>query len=420
MSKFIIKGGNKLSGEISVKGTKNFALKIVPASLLSSETMEISNLPEIEDTSRSIELLNDLGASVQIKDSKYFINNKNIKSTTISKDIGKKFRASIMFVAPLLARFGEVKFPHPGGCVIGAGSRPIDLFLDGYKSLGAEITHKDGFYEIKTKKLIGCEYFFTTVSVTATESMLMAATLASGKTVLKNCAMEPEIEELAKYLNKCGAKIQGAGTPIIKIEGVKKLSGGEIKILPDRIETGTFAIMAAASHSELLIKNCQPKNIQILLEIFKKIGIGYEADEKNLLIKKTNSFSSYNIKTHEYPGFPTDLQSPYTLLMTQATGSALIHETIYDRRLLFSDLLAQMGANIIMCDPHRIVVNGPTKLQGKQLTSPDLRAGITMILAGLIAEGETTIDNIYQIDRGYENIDNRLRSIGANITRTEN
>lgn len=419
MSKFIIKGGSKLSGEISVKGTKNFALKIVPASLLSSEVMEISNLPEIEDTSRSIELLNELGSSVQIKNSKYYINNKDIKSTVISRDIGKKFRASIMFVAPLLARFGEVKFPHPGGCVIGAGSRPIDLFLDGYRSLGAEVHYNDGFYEIKAKKLKGCEFFFTTVSVTATESMLMAATLASGKTVLKNCAMEPEIEELAKYLNKCGAKIQGAGTPIIKIEGVNKISGGKIKILPDRIETGTFAIMAAASHSELLIKDCRPQNIQILLEIFKKIGIKYEADENNLLIKKTDSFLSYSIKTHEYPGFPTDLQSPYTLLMTQATGSALIHETIYDRRLLFSDLLAQMGANIIMCDPHRIVVFGPTKLQGKQLTSPDLRAGITMMLAGLIADGETTIDNIYQIDRGYEKIDERLRSIGANIIRTE-
>lgn len=418
MSKFIIEGGAKLSGEISVRGTKNFALKIIPASLLSSETIEIGNMPEIEDTSRSIELLKDLGSIIEIRNSKYLVNNKNIDKTTISEDIGKKFRASIMFVAPLLARFGEVKFPHPGGCVIGAGSRPIDLFIDGFKAFGAEISYSDGYYHIKSSSLQACEYFFTTVSVTATESMLMAATLAKGKTILKNCAMEPEIEELANYLNANGAKIEGAGTPIIKIEGVDKIRGGQIEILPDRIETGTFAIMAAASHSELLIKDCQPKHIQVLLEIFKKIGVKFEVDNASILIKKTSSFSSYNIKTHEYPGFPTDLQSPYTLLMTQAQGSALIHETIYDRRLLFSDLLAQMGANIIMCDPHRIVVNGPTKLRGRELTSPDLRAGITMILAGLIAEGKTTIDNIYQIDRGYEKIDERLIKIGANIKRT--
>ncbi|PLX21050.1 UDP-N-acetylglucosamine 1-carboxyvinyltransferase [Candidatus Parcubacteria bacterium] len=417
MSKFVITGGAKLSGEIEVRGTKNFALKIIPASLLSKEKMIVSNMPEIEDTKRSLELLSSLGSKISKDSDKYIIDNSEVKETTLSSDIAKKFRASVMFVAPLLARFGEVKFPHPGGCVIGAGSRPIDLFLEGYQALGAKVSHKDGHYIIKADKLKGCEYFFTTVSVTATESLLMAASLASGTTVLKNCAMEPEIEELAVYLNRNGAKIEGAGTPIIKIEGVKEIGAGDIEIMPDRIETGTFAIMAAATNSELLIKNCRPENVQILLEIFKKIGINFEAGEFSILIKKTEKFTSYNIKTHEYPGFPTDLQSPYTMLMTQAHGSALIHETIYDRRLLFSDLLAQMGANIIMCDPHRIVVNGPTKLQGKELTSPDLRAGITMILAGLIAEGKTTIDNIYQIDRGYEQIDSRLRSIGAKIER---
>jgi UDP-N-acetylglucosamine 1-carboxyvinyltransferase len=246
---------------------------------------------------------------------------------------------------------------------------------------------------------------------------MMAATLAEGISVIKNCAMEPEITALAEYLNSQGAKIKGAGTPIMTIEGVNNLTAGTFEIIPDRIETGTFAIMAAVTKSELTIKKCNPNHIEILLNIFKKIGIKFESGSDYIKIFSTQKYKPYNIKTHEYPGFPTDLQSPYTLLMTQAQGASLIHETIYDRRLLFTDLLTQMGANITMCDPHRVVINGPTPLAGKKLTSPDLRAGITMILAGLIANGETIIDNIYQIDRGYEKIDKRLRKIGVNIKR---
>lgn len=322
-----------------------------------------------------------------------------------------------MFVGPILARAGEVEFPHPGGCVIGAGARPIDLFLEGFKAMGADIRVNDGFYKIKAKKLTGCEYFFTTVSVTGTESLMMTAVLAAGRTILKNCAMEPEIVSLADYLNSQGAKIKGAGTPTIIIEGVESIRAGEYKIIPDRIETGTFAIMAAASKSEITITNCEPAHIESLLTIFSKIGIKFERGDNWLKIKKVKSIKPYSVKTHEYPGFPTDLQSPYTILMTQAEGRSLIHETIYDRRLLFTDILTQMGADIIMCDPHRVVVNGPTKLIGRKLTSPDLRAGIAIIIAALIAEGQTEIDNIYQIDRGYENIDARLRSLGADIKR---
>ncbi|MDA3840000.1 MAG: UDP-N-acetylglucosamine 1-carboxyvinyltransferase [Patescibacteria group bacterium] len=419
MEKFIIQGGKKISGEIDVKGAKNAALKIVPASILSEEKITITNLPEIEDIKRSIEMMEHLGAEITLSKSSCEIQLKDIKTIELSSELANKFRASIMFVAPILARFGEVKFPHPGGCVIGAGSRPIDLFLEGFLALGAKIEHKDGFYHIKASKLKACDYFFTTVSVTGTESIMMAATLADGVSVIKNCAMEPEITALAEYLNTQGAKISGAGTPIMSIEGVDKLSAGTFEVIPDRIETGTFAILAALTKAELTIKKCNPNHIEILLNIFNKIGIRFDAGIDYLRIFPTESFKSYSIKTHEYPGFPTDLQSPYTLLMTQAQGSSLIHETIYDRRLLFTDLLAQMGANSIMCDPHRIVVNGPTPLFGKKLTSPDLRAGITMILAGLIAEGETTIDNIYQIDRGYEKIDERLRTLGADIKRVK-
>jgi len=416
MPKFIIQGGEKLSGEIDVKGAKNAALKIIPASILSSKTIKITNVPQIEDIKRSLEVLADLGADIKENNSELEINTADIKKIELSPSLANKFRASIMFVAPLLARFGEVKFPHPGGCVIGAGSRPIDLFLEGFSALGAEISYnEEGFYHIKAKQLKGAEYFFTTVSVTGTESMLLASILADGVTTLKNCAMEPEITALAKYLNSQGAKIKGAGSPTMTITGVKDIQADQIEVIPDRIETGTFAIMAAISKSNITIRNTDPSHIEILLNIFKKIGIDFETGNDYLKILATKDFKSYGIKTHEYPGFSTDLQSPYTLLMTQAQGSAIIHELIYDRRLLFADMLCQMGANIIMCDPHRVVVNGPTPLFGKKLTSPDLRAGITMVLAGLIATGETEIDNIYQIERGYEKIEERLNALGAKI-----
>ncbi|KKQ61341.1 MAG: UDP-N-acetylglucosamine 1-carboxyvinyltransferase [Parcubacteria group bacterium GW2011_GWE2_38_18] len=419
MSKFIIKGQSRLSGEIEVSGAKNSALKIIPAALLSDEKITITNLPDIEDVSRSLELLEDLKADVKLSKNRCEIQIANLDKNSLDPKFANKLRASIMFVGPILARVGEVKFSHPGGCVIGAGTRPIDLFLEGFKAMGAEIKWEDGSYHLKAKKLNGCNYFFTTVSVTGTESLMMTAVLASGTTILKNCAMEPEIKALADYLNEQGAKIKGAGTSTITIEGVEKIGAGTFNIIPDRIETGTFAIMAVATKSEIKITKCVPEHVESLLSIFKKIGIKFETGDDWIKIFKSDNFSSFSIKTHEYPGFPTDLQSPYTILATQAKGSSIIHETIYDRRLLYADMLTQMGADIIMCDPHRIVVNGPTQLYGKKLTSPDLRAGIAMIIAGLIAEGETEIDNIYQIDRGYENIDARLRVLGADIKRVE-
>lgn len=320
-----------------------------------------------------------------------------------------------MFAAPLLARFGEVSFPHPGGCVIGAGKRDIDFALEGFAALGAKIDLKDGYYKIKAKKLSGGNFFFPWISVTTTELMIMAAVLAKGQTVLKNCAMEPEIKALADYLNSHGAKIEGTGTPNIIINGVDSISAGNFTVMPDRIETGSFACLAAATHSEIKITHCWPEHIRSLLEIFHRIGIPFTEGEDWLLIKPAEKILSHSIKTHEYPGFPTDLQSPYTVLMTQAEGQSLIHETIYDRRLLYTDLLSQMGANIIMCDPHRTVVSGPSLLHGRKLTSPDLRAGIALVIAALTAEGRTEIDNIYQIERGYENIAERLKTLGADI-----
>ena len=417
MPKFVITGGAKLSGTIAVKGAKNAGLKIIPAAILSQDKITINNLPDIEDISRSFDILTDLGATVVKEGEAYIVDTSSISHTELKHSLANKLRASIMFVGPLLARFGEVKFPHPGGCVIGAGQRPIDLFLEGFAKMGAGISTVDNYYHLTADKLRGCEFFFTTVTVTGTESMMMTATLAEGKTILSNCAMEPEIVALADYLNSVGAKISGAGTPVITIEGVAKIGGGEFTTIADRIEAGTFAIMAAATNSELTISDCRPDHLESLLAMFTKIGVPYTSTATTLTILTHGVLKALDIKTHEYPGFPTDLQSPYTILMTQAEGMAIVHETIYDRRLLFTDMLTQMGANIIMCDPHRIVISGPTKLHGHKLTSPDLRAGIAMIIAGMIASGKTEIDNIYQIDRGYERIDERLRSLGAEIER---
>lgn len=420
MAKFIINGQKPLKGEIKVGGAKNLALKVIPATILTSEPVTISNLPGIEDIDKSLQMFLELGFSFKKNGSSIVVSARKPKTTDLPAKLADKFRTSIMFVGPLLARFKEVRFPHPGGCVIGAGGRPIDLFLDGFLALGAEIKTEDRSYFIKAKKLKGCDFFFPKVSVTGTESLMMTACLAEGKTILRNCAMEPEIKYLADYLNSCGAKISGAGTSNITIIGVKKIKGGAIKIMPDRIETGSFAIMAAATNSEITIKNCDPEHISILLAVFKKIGVNFEIGKDWIKMKKSGALKSYSIQTHEYPGFPTDLQSPYAVLMTQAKGASLIHETIYDRRLIWTDMLSQMGASIVMCDPHRVVITGPSKLYGKKLISPDIRAGIGLVIAALIAKGTTEIDNIYQIDRGYEKLDERLRKLGADIVRVDN
>jgi len=421
MPKFIINGKKPLSGQIAVSGAKNSALKIIPASILSTEKITIKNLPNIEDVTRSFEVLTDLGAKITYNGSEANIDTSNIANNELNAKMADKFRGSIMFVGPLLARFGEAKFPHPGGCVIGAGGRPIDLFLEGYRAFGAEIKEESGkFYHIKAKHLQAAEYFFPLVSVTATESMMMTASIIPGTTILKNCAMEPEISALADYLNTQGAQISGAGTPIMVIKGQNKIGAGEFTVIPDRIETGSFAILAAAANANLEIINCQPEHIMTLLKIMERIGVDFEYGRDWLKIKKgKRPLKAHDIKTHEYPGFATDLQSPYVVLMTQAQGISLIHETIYDRRLLWTDMLSQMGASIIMCDPYRVVIQGPTPLFGKRLISPDLRAGIALVIAGLIAEGRTEIDNVYQIDRGYEKLEERLRKIGADISRVE-
>lgn len=416
MERFIIEGGKELSGEITVNGAKNSALKIIASTILSDDTCRIENVPDIADIRALVEILRDIGADVKQENANtYEITCSGVKDPVLKPELVKKLRASVVLLGPLLARFGEVKFPHPGGCVI--GQRPIDIFLDGLMALGSEIVEADDYYHFKAKKLIGSTFVFPRISVTATETLMLAACLAKGTTILKFAACEPEIEYMAEYLNQRGARIRGAGTHTVIIEGVNSLRGGQTKIIPDRLETGTFAILGALAGKEILIKECEPKHLEVPWKIFHQAGMRFDIGENSVTIYRSPELKATNLITHEYPGFITDLQAPFTVLMTQAKGMSLIHETVYEGRLFYIDKLNKMGANIIMCDPHRAVVLGPAQLRGGKLESPDIRAGIALVIAALIAEGKSTIENIYQVDRGYEAIDKRLQTLGANIKR---
>ena len=398
-----------------MKGAKNDSLVILASSLLMSKPILVDRVPEIEDIKRMSELLSKLGADVErLSYGKYRITADKIKSSAIDPDIAKRLRASIVLTAPLLVRTGMVEFPHPGGCVI--GERPIDVFLDGYKALGADVKYQNEVYTVSVKKLKGTKFIFRSISVTGTESMMMAASLAEGTTILKNCACEPEVESLAGFLNSCGAKISGAGTTQIVIKGVKKLNGGKHETIPDRIEAGSFAILGAVLGSPLKITKCDPDHLDSLLSVLERAGakIKIGKDSIEILSSKLNAI---NIKTKEYPGFPTDLQAPFSVLLTQVEGQALVHETIYEGRLSWTEELKRMGANVLSLDPHRIAIKGPTKLRGRDIESPDIRAGMAYIIATLCAGGESTINNVYQIDRGYEKIEERLQKIGADIKR---
>ncbi len=411
--RFIINGRKKLEGKIAVCNAKNAALKILAASVLTSKPVKIANLPQIEDINRMKELLIDLG----VKNNSDTFDCSHLKNTELNYDIADRFRASIVLTGPLLTRFGRVSFPHPGGCTL--GKRPIDFFIDGFKAFGASIKRTGSNFTAiaKNKKLIGNKFVFPMVSVTGTETLMMAAVLAEGKTVLKNTACEPEIENLAIFLNSLGARIYGAGTPEIKIEGVKSLRGGEWAGMPDRIEAGTFVILGVAANSNIKVENCDTSHLDVLLTMLEKAGANLEIGKDYVIVKPSKKLKSVDITTREYPGFATDLQAPFTVLMTQAEGMSLIHETIYNGRLFYTDILNQMGADITMADPHRVIVRGPAPLFGKKIYSPDIRAGMALLIAALIAKGQSTIDNVYQIDRGYYKIDERLKALGADIKR---
>ncbi len=422
MEKFVIQGGKKLSGTIAVAGAKNAALKALSASLLFDTTqgpVVIDNVPQIEDVHRLVEIMRDIGVDISDKGATYTISDAKVKKTILEPHLHQRVRVSVLLVGPMLLQTGEVSFPHPGGCVI--GERPIDYFLDGFKSFGIEVEENSEGYKLSVKKWRPAKIVFPRISVTGTEAMMMLASRVPGKSTIVNAAMEPEIASLADFLNTCGAKITGAGTPTITIEGVDSLRPGTFKTPPDRIEAGTFAVMAAATQSHIKITNCDPSHLEVLWQLFDKAKIEYQLTEDTIEVLPSKNLKAIakDIITHEYPGLPTDLQAPMTVLMTQAQGNSLVHETVYEARLFYIDKLNSMGAKILMCDPHRVLVSGPTQLYGKKISSPDIRAGIALVIAALIAEGETELDNIYQIDRGYEQIEQRLKALGADIERVK-
>ena len=413
-------GEHKLRGDVPVRGAKNDALKILAASFLFKDAVAVTNVPDIDDIGALSALMQSLGARVARAERRVEVSTPTETDTTLDRVMTKKFRASVVLMGPLLARYGKISLPHPGGCVIGA--RPIDLFLRAFQKMGATYSIDDEYYHIGTKdgKLHGADLFLDIASVGVTETVMMAATLAEGTTIIRNAAMEPEIQNLAAYLVACGAQIEGIGTPTLTIRGGDALEskGREYRVIPDRIETGSFLVLAALAGDEVRITDCDPSHVRALLSLLEQAGVPFEAGESVITVRKPQApYKAVNVKTHEYPGFATDLQAPMTIFLTQAEGESLVFETMFEGRLNYTQDLIKMGADISMFDPHRVMVRGPKLLTGRELEGPDLRAGFAYIIAGVIAKKQSVIYNVSHIDRGYEKMEDRLRAIGVDITR---
>lgn len=418
MQKFIINGGKPLEGKIDIMGSKNAATPILSACLLTKEECVIDNIPLIADVLKMIEILESMGVETEwVGERQLKIKaGDNVNPEKMDFTVVGKMRSSILLIGSLLARFKKFKIKHPGGCIIGA--RPIGIHFDALEALGAKITQDENFYYFEADKLIGKTVILKEFSVTATENLMMAATLAEGTTTIKIAAIEPHVQDLARFLIKMGAKIKGLGIHTIQIEGMKKLHGAQHKIIPDPIEAGTFAIAAAATKGSVEINNVNLHELDLVLEKLKEIGVNFEMKNNKLLIKPMSKFNAVNkIETRTYPGIPTDLQAPLAILATQAEGTTLIHDTMYEGRFAYINELNKMGANAIICDPHRALITGPTPLYGQTITSFDLRAGATLIIAALLAKGQSVIEKVDQVDRGYEKIEERLKSLGADIKR---
>jgi len=416
--KFIIQGGKPLIGEIEVGGCKNAATPILAATLLTEKPCIIDNLPLVEDVLRMINILQEMGAEIKWLGSKKIkITNKNINPKRIDQKIVCKMRSSVLLIGPLLARFGEVNIAQPGGCIIGV--RPIDVHIDALKKMGAEVSEKDNFYNFKINgKLQGSNIILKEFSVTSTENVLMAAALAEGKTIIKIAATEPHVQDLCIFLKKMGVKIQGIGTHTLKITGQKKLKGANHFLIFDPVEAGTYMIMAAATKGDLKIKNTPTEYLDLVFELFREMRVPVKIiNKKTIQILPWQELIFNKVQCLPYPGIPTDLQSVFGVLATQSPGSTLIHDPMYEGRLKYLEELNKMGAEIVICDPHRAIINGPIKLHGAELGTIDLRGGASLILAGILASGKTTIKNIEQIDRGYEKIEEKLKKIGADIKR---
>ena len=435
MNAFEIVGGKPLKGEIIPQGAKNEALQIISAVLLTEEKMTISNIPDIKDVNKLIELIGDLGVKVErLSKDTYTFEAKNINLDFFQSESfrakGGSLRGSIMIVGPLLARFGKAAIPKPGGDKI--GRRRLDTHFLGFEKLGAKFIYdkKTNFFNVDASNLKGAYILLDEASVTGTANVVMAAVLAKGTTTIYNAACEPYLQQLCKMLNHMGAKITGVGSNLLKIEGVTKLSGTEHRLLPDMIEIGSFIGLAAMTESEITIKNVRFEELGMIPEVFRKLGIKFELRGDDIFIPAQKHYevetfidgSIMTIADAPWPGFTPDLLSIMLVIATQAKGNVLIHQKMFESRLFFVDKLIDMGAQIILCDPHRATVIGldkKVKLRGIEMTSPDIRAGVSLLIAALSAQGTSIIYNIEQIERGYQDIDIRLRALGADIKRVE-
>ncbi|HKR02444.1 MAG TPA: UDP-N-acetylglucosamine 1-carboxyvinyltransferase [Pyrinomonadaceae bacterium] len=420
MDKFRITGGRPLRGRVAISGAKNSALPCMAAALLTSETVTLHNLPYARDIITQRRLLEDIGATVLTPELRtHKITADEIELFEAPYELVKTMRASVLALGPLLARFGKARVSLPGGCAI--GTRPIDLHLAGFQHLGAEVGLEAGDVVARAPKrgrLRGGEVNFEKVTVTGTENLMMAAALAEGRTVLNNAAREPEITDLAELLNKMGARVRGAGSPTITIDGVEALGGAEHTIIPDRIETGTFMVAAAITRGELEIKGCRPEHSAIVISKLREVGVEIEELNQSTLRVRCceQGLKARDVKTEPHPRFPTDMQAQYMALMTQAEGRAVITETIFENRFMHASEMQRMGAHI-QIEGSTAVVEGRTPLAGARVQASDLRASASLVLAGLAATGETIIDRVYHIDRGYEKIEDKLNAVGADIER---
>ena len=425
MSRYIIDGSFPINGTVTASGNKNAALPCIAACLLTDEEVLLGNLPDIEDVRVMFEVLQELGADVKNEGGGiYRVKTQNIKSGEIPAGQARAIRASILFAGPLLARTGKVILPPPGGDVI--GRRRLDTHFMAFAELGARI-ELDGIYKLSANKLVGVDLFLDEASVTATENAIMAAVLASGKTVIRNAASEPHVQDLCNMLNAMGAAISGIGSNILYIDGVKKLHGTEFNIGSDFMEVGSYIGLAAVTRGELTIKKAAPEHLRMVKLGFARLGIHWETSGEDIHVPSGLDMKVMTdlggmipkIDDAPWPGFPADLTSIMLVVATQVDGTILVHEKMFESRMFFVDKLIGMGARIILCDPHRAVVSGPARLRASFLTSPDVRAGMAMVIAALCAEGQSVIANVYQIERGYENLCGRLQSLGARIQRVD-
>ncbi|HKW75769.1 MAG TPA: UDP-N-acetylglucosamine 1-carboxyvinyltransferase [Terriglobales bacterium] len=418
MDKFVIRGGNRLEGSIRVSGAKNAALPAMAAAILTDEPVILENVPDVRDIQTERNLLVSMGAEVELGYGRAHHRTtlccRDLVNPEAAYELVKTMRASTLVLGPLVARMGRARVSLPGGCAIGA--RPIDLHIRGLERLGATIIQEHGYIEAAAERLRGGHIIFDKITVTGTEDLMMAATLAEGETVMENCAREPEVSDLATLLVKMGANIEGAGTATIRVQGVQKLHGARHRIIPDRIEAGTFVIAGALTGGDLTLTNCNPAHLGALLHKLQECGVTVQAGLDSVRITNGHRLNAADVTTEEYPGFPTDMQAQYMALATQAEGTSVIAENIFENRFMHAQELVRMGANIRI-EGSRAIVRGHTTLSGAAVQCSDLRASASLVIGALVAEGETILDRVYHIDRGYERIEEKLRGVGAQIRR---